>query len=135
MTASALRQLLCPVALHPDGLPLRLPVIEGADGTLTLPHCAQEPDVTRSQAAANVLYHQTGLETGAAVFIGDDQGRIAQNTLWHFYLCRIAPPVRTRWQHLTPCKTLNRLGWIELSADAKMGTTDTALRDTIRGLL
>jgi len=128
--------MLCPVALHPDGAPLRLPAVTQADGSQALVHCPENPALPRAQTAANALYHQTGLETRNALFIGRDEGQIEQGALWHFYLCRLALPVRDRWQHLAPDQTLNRLGWLELSQPhSALKGVDPLLCDWIRSTL
>ncbi|MEM9584495.1 MAG: NUDIX domain-containing protein [Pseudomonadota bacterium] len=51
-------------------------------------------------ASARELFEESGLETRATLALGQS-GKIADEQLWHFTLCRIAPPVRDRWQHFT----------------------------------
>lgn len=136
MTEPALRHMLCPVALHPDGAPLRLPVIVQPDGSQALVHCPETSANNRAQTAADALFIQTGLETRDALLIGHDEGTIERGALWHFCLCRVTPPVRAQWQHLTRARILNRLSWLNLAADsAALSPTDAALCAWIKASL
>ncbi|QUJ75770.1 hypothetical protein KDD17_12535 [Sulfitobacter albidus] len=96
----------CPVALHPDGAPLR---IARADALL-FAETTQPP----APAAAHLLFDALGLETRSALPLGTSTD-ITKGAEWHFILCRIKPPVRETWRHLTPDGTLVTGRWIPLS--------------------
>ena len=89
----------CPVALHPDGAPLRIPVFEHPQAGLQLVKGTIEPGEDPTRAAARELFEESGLETRAAIPMGTAQ---INDQTWHFALCRLAPPVRDRWKHF--CK-------------------------------
>jgi len=93
-----MKSVSCPIALHPDGAPRRLPVFEHPKGGLHLVTSAlitgQNPDTI----AARALYANSGLETRHTLTLGTSD-KIETNTLWHFTLCRTVPPVREKWAH------------------------------------
>lgn len=128
-----MKHIACPVALHPDGAPLRLPAIEGATGTLHLICGTVGADEHPERAAALRLIEQSGLETRATLLLGVSD-KIEDGMLWHFVLCRVAPPVRSRWQHLGPDGTLQRFEWAALE-DPRLTGRDAGLCAWIRGAL
>lgn len=91
-------QKACPIALHPDGTPLRLAVFTHPKAGLQLVKGTVEAGETPAKAAARELFEESGLETKSAISIGDSTD-IAADQLWHFALCRVALPVRDAWQH------------------------------------
>ncbi len=91
----------CPIALHPDGAPLRIAAFKHPHAGLQIVKGTIEPGENPARAAARELFEESGLETKSAIVIGDSPD-IADNQHWHFALCRIAPPVRDHWQHF--CK-------------------------------
>ena len=95
----SLRQVACPVALHPDGAPLRLPVFAHPLAGLQLVKGGIRAGEHPPAAAARELFEESGLETRAAIAIGQADD-IQDGAVWQFSLCRIAPPVRTQWAHL-----------------------------------
>lgn len=88
----------CPIALHPDGAPLRLPVFIHPQTGLQLIKGTVAPNEPPAKAAARELFEESGLETKQAIVIGES-GTIAAGQIWHFALCRIASQVRPEWQH------------------------------------
>jgi hypothetical protein len=101
-----MKQLTCSVALHPDGMPLRLALATSQ----TLPPMTEfESDA--ATAAARNLFKTLGLETRSAVTIGIST-EIATNSAVHFVLCRIAPPTRQEWKHLQPDSTIITASWV-----------------------
>ena len=92
------RKVACPVALHPDGAPLRLPVFRHPQAGLQLVKGGVHADETPAAAAARELFEESGLETRAALPLGTS-ALIHQDELWHFALCRIVPNVRQTWAH------------------------------------
>ena len=94
-----MRQVACPVALHPDGAPLRIAAFEHPLAGLQLAKGGIEPEEPAPRAAARELFEETGLETRAALFLGKSDDIVAGER-WHLALCRVAPPVRVEWQHL-----------------------------------
>ncbi len=88
----------CPIALHPDGTPLRLAAFTHPAAGLQLVKGSIEPGEAPAKAAARELYEESGLETKSAIPIGHSTD-IADGQHWHFALCRVAPPVRAAWQH------------------------------------
>lgn len=103
--------LVCAVALHPDGTPLRVAV--DLDG----PHLirtALKPGAAPAPAAARLLYDFAGLETRAALYLGAaDLPRLGGR--WHFALCRTVSPVRDLWQQAGD-DGVRRFGWHPLGA-------------------
>jgi hypothetical protein len=92
------RVIACPVALHPDGTPTRLPVLTRATGGQQLVRIEAADGESPVTAAARALLRQSGLETRAALHMGRSDD-IVPGECWHFALCRVVPPVRDRWQH------------------------------------
>lgn len=92
------RHVACPVALHPDGAPLRVPVFQDQLGRFQLVKGGIEAGERPETAAARELFEESGLETRGALLLGtaDD---LHDGEIWHFSLCRVVPPVRARWQH------------------------------------
>jgi len=136
MNGAVLRHLLVPIALHPDGIPLRLPAHETTNGSLRLIH-GPEPvpqRTSRALGAAQLLFHATGLETRDARFIGHDEGRLEHGTMWHAYLCRIKPPVRDRWKHVAP-GGMRILRWCRIDSELTLSDADAACLRWIRSLL
>ncbi|MEM7472350.1 MAG: NUDIX domain-containing protein [Pseudomonadota bacterium] len=88
----------CPVALHPDGAPLRIAAFVHPLAGLQIVKGTVEPGEHPASAAARELFEESGLETKSAIAIGDSLD-IAPGQHWHFALCRVAPPVRDPWQH------------------------------------
>jgi len=112
-----LRSIACPVALHPDGFPARIPVFEHPQAGFQLIKGGVTPSERPEAAAARELFEESGLETRAAVSIGHSDS-IQENARWHFSLCRVAPPVRPQWQHLC-CDDgghLFKFQWLALTA-------------------
>jgi 8-oxo-dGTP pyrophosphatase MutT (NUDIX family) len=118
-----LRQVVCPVALHPDGMPLRLPVFEHPIAGLQLVKGGIGPAEPPQTAAARELFEESGLETRSALLLAQSD-QIQSGTVWHFALCRIAPPVRTAWAH--HCTNdgghLFRFHWHEVAQDLPKDT-------------
>lgn len=88
----------CPIALHPDGTPLRIAAFDHPQAGRQLVKGTVEPGENPAKAAARELFEESGLETKTALKIGESPD-IVRGQLWHFALCRIAPPVRDLWQH------------------------------------
>lgn len=93
-----MRQVACPVALHPDGTPRRIAIFEHPLAGLQLPKGGIKTGEHPSPAAARELFEESGLETTSAILMGDSTD-IHEGEHWHFALCRIKPPVRDHWQH------------------------------------
>ena len=112
-----MRQVACPIALHPDGAPQRVAVFEHPRAGWQLVKGGLRAGETPAAAAARALYEESGLETRAALPIGQSD-TIQKDAIWHFALCRIAPPVRDRWQHLCADDGghLFRFEWVPLEA-------------------
>ncbi len=91
-------QKACPIALHPDGLPRRIPAFEHPKAGLQIVKGTIKPGEAPERAAARELFEESGLETRAALNLGQSDA-IVEEQVWHFALCRIVPPVRDRWQH------------------------------------
>lgn len=89
----------CPVALHPDGAPRRVPAFQHPTAGLQLVKGGIKAGETPQAAAARVLFTQSGLETRSALPIGISPD-IQPDSEWHFSLCRVVPPVRDHWAHL-----------------------------------
>jgi hypothetical protein len=105
-----MKQIACPIALHPDGTPLRLAL--AIDQTLP-PMIEFQNDA--APAAARHLFETLGLETRSAVTIGMST-EIAKACAVHFVLCRIAPPVRDQWKHLRPDGITITANWVNFEA-------------------
>jgi hypothetical protein len=89
----------CPVALHPDGSERRIAIcLHPQAGPQLIKGPITAEDETTG-AAARALFALSALETRAALPIGASD--ITSTAHWHFALCRIVPPVRERWQHLS----------------------------------
>lgn len=93
-----MKQVACPVALHPDGANRRIAILEHRHAGLQLVSGGIRTDEPPTAAAARKLYEESGLETRAALSLGSSSG-INDNQVWHFALCRVVPPVRDHWQH------------------------------------
>ena len=89
----------CPVVLHPDGAPPRIPVFRHPQAGLQLVKGGIREGESPEAAAARELFEESGLETRSTLLLGTSDSIGADET-WHFSLCRIAPPVRARWAHL-----------------------------------
>lgn len=113
-----MRRLACPIALHPDGAPLRLALAEGQ----RFPPLVQF-DQDAAPITARHLLHSLGLETRSAITIGMST-EVAKACAVHFVLCRVAPPVRPRWKHQQPDGTLITAGWVSFDALAANDVTD-----------
>ena len=92
------RLVACPIALHPDGAPLRLPVFRHPKAGVQLVKGGIRAEEAPAAAAARELFEESGLETRSALLLGQST-EIAPGELWHFSLCRVVPPVRDRWAH------------------------------------
>lgn len=92
------RQVACPVALHPDGAPLRIPLFKHPLAGMQLVKGGIKPDERPEAAAARELFEESGLETRGALLLGQSE-EIVPNEVWHFALCRIVPPAQAKWQH------------------------------------
>ena len=110
-----MRQVACPIALHPDGVPQRIAVFEHPQAGWQLVKGGLKPGEDPARGAARELFEESGLETRAAIAIGQSD-RIQDGTIWHFALCRIAPPVRAQWQHYCTDDGghLFRFEWLDL---------------------
>lgn len=133
-----LRQVACPVALHPDGAPLRIPVLKHPAERYQLVKGGIEAGEAPERAAARELFEESGLETRSAIFLAASQD-LYPGEIWHFSLCRVAPPVRDRWQHF--CKDdgghLLQYHWHGLNdpPPQQMHPTFVAALEFIRSLL
>ncbi|PTX57316.1 NUDIX domain-containing protein [Litoreibacter ponti] len=126
----------CPVALHPDGAPRRVPVFEHPLAGLQLVKGTVRAGEDPTRAAARELFEESGLETRAAIPLGQSDGIVAGER-WHFALCRIAPPVRERWQH--HCADdgghLFKFHWIALDEPSDLPAPFDAALAQMRALL
>lgn len=93
-----MRAVACPIALHPDGAPRRIPVFQHPTAGLQLVKGSIRTGERHEAAATRELYEGSGLETRNALYLGSSQN-IQRDTEWHFTLCRIVPPVREEWAH------------------------------------
>ncbi len=114
----------CPIALHPDGAPLRIAAFTHPQAGLQIVKGTIEARENPAKAAARELFEESGLETKSAISIGESED-ISEGQTWHFAICRVAPPVRESWQHY--CQDdgghLFKFFWHPLNADP----TDFAL--------
>lgn len=127
--------IACPMALHPDGAARRIAICLHPHTGPQLMKAAFDADPAGS--AARALYSMSMLETRAALPIGTAPD-IAPETLWHFALCRIVPPVRERWQHLPKGTTdLLQFTWMPLDTPPLDGfdTADLRALDWIKAAL
>ncbi len=124
-----MRQVACPIALHPDGVVRRVAAFEHPQAGLQLVKGGVQEGEAPAAAAARELYEEAGLETRAALLLGRSED-IAPDEVWHFALCRIVPPVRERWQHLCADDGghLFRFFWLPLDAPAPAGFEARYLR-------
>lgn len=132
-------QIVCPVAMHPGGVPLRL-VARSTEGGVCLP---SGPGST-ARAAAQLLLTACGVETRAAVDMGHSDD-ISEGARWHFALCRVAPdPIvthRARWRHVDVDGRPAEVLWMPLipsdAADVAdmWSEADAAALDWIRATL
>ena len=133
-----MRQVACPIALHPDGGLRRIAAFEHPRAGLQLVKGGVRAGEAPAAAAARELFEEAGLETRAALLLGQS-GDIADGACWHFALCRVVPPVRDRWQHLCADDGghLFRFFWLPLDETAPDGFDPVYLRalDWIRGAL
>lgn len=111
-----MRRVVCPIALHPDGMPQRLAVFEHPTAGWQLVKGGLKP----GEDPARELYEESGLETRAAIAIGQSDS-IQEGANWHIALCRIAPPVRAKWQHFCADDGghLFRFEWMDLQTTAQ----------------
>ena len=109
----------CPVALHPDGWPSRLAAFLHPQAGYQLVKGTIEPGEHPDRAAARELYEESGLETRSTLPLGDSAD-IEEGQIWHFTLCRIAPPARLQWQHFTKDDGghLFKFFWLDLEDEA-----------------
>jgi 8-oxo-dGTP pyrophosphatase MutT (NUDIX family) len=111
-----IRNVVCPVALDPDGAPLRIPVFEHPKAGFQLIKGGLQDSERFEAGAARELFEQSGLETRSAIYLGASDA-IQTDTVWHFSLCRVSVPVREAWQHF--CKDdgghLFKFTWLDLS--------------------
>ena len=133
-----MRQVACPIALHPDGGTRRIPAFAHPQAGLQLVKGGIRPGEAPQAAAARELFEEAGLETRAALPIGHSEGIVA-GACWHFALCRGVPPGRARWQHLCADDGghLFRFFWLALDEDVPDGFDPQFLRalDWIRATL
>ncbi len=117
-----MRRVAWPVALHPDGAPRRIPAFAHSMAGLQLIKGGIRPQERPQAAVARQLFEESGLETRAALPIGQSTG-IVGGECWHFALCRLVPPVRDQWQHLCADDGghLFRFFWLDLDADTPEG--------------
>jgi 8-oxo-dGTP pyrophosphatase MutT (NUDIX family) len=110
-----MRAVACPIALHPDGAPRRIPAFQHPTAGLQLVKGGIKTGETPQAAAARELFEESGLETRNALFLGSSAA-IQPEAEWHFSLCRIVPPVRAAWAHLCTDDGghLFKFHWIEL---------------------
>ena len=133
-----MRMVACPVALHPDGMPRQIAPFEHPNADLQLAKGGINPGETIAAAAARKLYEESGLDTRAALPPGNARD-IYPDQKRHFALCRIASPVRARWQH--HCADdgghLFKFQWMPLDASRLAGFESRFLRafDWIRNTL
>jgi hypothetical protein len=120
------RHVICPVALHPDGAPLRIPAFKHPKSGLQIIKDDFQQPAHAAHTAAQTLFNVSSLETRNALLIGQSEN-IQTDTIWHFALCRLAPPVRRAWQHLNrDDKTLLKFQWIEVSNPPLLHDIDTS---------
>lgn len=123
------REVACPVALHLDGVPRRIAAFEHPQAGLQLVKGGIRPGERPEQAAARELIEESGLETRAAIYLGESV-EIDADARWHFSLCRLAGPLRDHWQH--HCADdgghLFRFFWLELDAPLPTGFAPPFLR-------
>ncbi|MEO0632570.1 MAG: NUDIX domain-containing protein [Pseudomonadota bacterium] len=93
-----MRQVACPVVLHPDGAPARIAAFQHPQAGLQLVKGGLREGERAEQGAARELFEESGLETRSAILLGVSED-IVPSEQWHFALCRIKPPVRSQWQH------------------------------------
>ena len=133
-----MRQVACPIALHPDGGLRRIAAFEHPQAGLQLVKGGVRDGEAPAAAAARELFEEAGPETRAALLLGQSD-EIADGACWHFALCRVVPPVRDRWQHLCADDGghLFRFFWLPLDETAPDGFDPVYLRalDWIRGAL
>ena len=106
----------CPVVLHPDGAPLRhLQVRHPETGLHLITATAQTEGGNPVQTVAQDLFAKTGLETTAALPLGQSEDIVTAER-WSFVLCRIKPPVRAEWVHISPNDIENRIhgSWFDI---------------------
>lgn len=133
-----MRQVACPVALHPDGSLRRIAIFEHPKAGLQLVKGGIQAGEHPTAAAARELFEESGLETISAIPVGTSPD-IQHGEVWHFALCRIKLPVRDQWQH--HCADdgghLFRFSWMPLDAAPQSGFEQRYLRalDWIRSTL
>ncbi len=129
-----MKQIACPVALHPDGATRRIAVYQDPTGGLKLAHTITPSPQDAAGKAARLLFAMSALETRAALPIGT---LATSSQMWHFALCRIVPPVREQWKHLhADAGTLLHWTWMPLGAPlAGLGPADTSALAWIRSTL
>jgi len=112
-----MKQIVCPVALHPDGDPRRIALVQGQ----TLPPFTEFTHDAVPTAARH-LFSQLGIETRSAIPIGMSTD-IMKGCAVHFILCRVAPPVRPLWKHQQPNGTLVTGHWVDFDTLPPNGLT------------
>ncbi|WP_298858355.1 hypothetical protein [uncultured Sulfitobacter sp.] len=128
--------IACPVALNPDGATRRIAVYQTPDGTQHLVKTIVPTADKATRAAAQALYTVSTLETRAALPIGTSS-EITADEVWHFTLCRIAPPIREQWKHVcADTSALLQFSWMTLDIPLNGFTeTDKRALDWIKATL
>lgn len=128
--------IACPVALHPDGATRRIAVcLHPTEGPQLVKTTASSPQ-DATGIVARALYAMSALETRAVLPMGTSPD-IAVDSVWHFALCRIMPPVREHWKHLhAETSTLLHFSWMPLDAALEgLSPQDMRAIDWIRATL
>ena len=92
-----MRQVACPVALHPDGVPLRITAFAHPLAGLQLIKGGLKDGESPPAGAARELFEESGLETTSAIAMGSSTD-ISEGEDWHFALFKFqwlpldAPP-------------------------------------------
>ncbi|MEP5152294.1 hypothetical protein [Planktotalea sp.] len=127
--------VVCPIALHPDGAPLRVPAYLHPQNGLEIIKDTLQSEDHIAHEAAQVLFRLSSLETRHAIAIGQSQ-EIETGVTWHFALCRLAPVVRDMWQNVNPSDgTLLKFQWFDLSDSPALSQTDTNALKWVRNAL
>jgi hypothetical protein len=129
-----MKQIACPVALHPDGAMRRIAVYHHPSGSLHLAQAITPSPQDAASTAARLLFAMSALETRAALPIGTSA---TSRQMWHFALCRLKPPVREQWKHLhTETNTLLHWTWMPLDAPIEgLSAQDTRALEWIKASL
>ena len=124
-----MRQVACPVALHPDGALRQIAVFKHPQAGMQLVKGGIKPGEPQMAAASRELYEESGLETRATLLIGSASD-IHPDEVWHFTLCRVVPPIREQWQHYCADDGghLFHFLWMALDTPAQSGFDPRYLR-------